>query len=512
MAHLTGPARSMWGVPKRNALFTGRLKAMGRLQQGLAEGAGEDVRSGVSQMVVVGLGGVGKTQLATEFCYRQYGTYYGLVMWLRAEIQETIEGDIRQLAADTGIEVKDKPTEEIIEEVKAQLYRCQCPWLMVFDNLEDPELLTKYAPRGGKHGHILITTRRMVHAWQDQALQLECFEPEESLDFMYRMLETTTHDGGGTPKERRSSHASQGLGAKGSLRGTTSVGAFGDTERRLAAQLGHLPLAMAMACAYMRRCDVTSVEYLAQYEARSQKVLARDAAMLPNYPLSVASSLSLSLSRIAQESASARGVLNCLAYLAPDNITKPLFQALIAHSLAREEEEQGAQQPQTEPSGTQIYSFRAPRGSTEVALVACAAAAAAAACAAAGLTSRGTSGVTVRAGLAAACILGSAAVLAGHMQWESMRMHVRRPSTSVCALSSREAARNAKRRDVRESSGSGLGSGVINDGFETDEESEADPSDRIQHDTDNAWHLLKSYSLLTVRDSCGSIHRLLQVY
>jgi hypothetical protein len=68
--YLTGPARSMWGVPKRNALFTGRLKAMGRLQQGLAEGTGQDVRSGVSQMVVVGLGGVGKTQLATEFCYR----------------------------------------------------------------------------------------------------------------------------------------------------------------------------------------------------------------------------------------------------------------------------------------------------------------------------------------------------------------------------------------------------------------------------------------------------------
>jgi hypothetical protein len=161
--YLTGPTRSMWGVPKRNSLFTGREKAMGRLQRGLAEGTGADVRSGVSQMVVVGLGGVGKTQLATEFCYRHYGTYYGLVMWLRAEIQETIEGDILRLAADTGLEVKDRPTEEVIEEVKAQLYRCQCPWLMVFDNLEDEDMLMKYAPRGGKHGHILITTRCVPH-------------------------------------------------------------------------------------------------------------------------------------------------------------------------------------------------------------------------------------------------------------------------------------------------------------------------------------------------------------
>lgn len=60
-------------------------------------------------------------------------------------------------------------------------------------------------------------------------------------------------------------------------------------------------------------------------------MLTRDAAMLPNYPLSVASSLSLSLSRIAQESMSARGVLNCLAYLAPDNITKPLFQGVCTY-------------------------------------------------------------------------------------------------------------------------------------------------------------------------------------
>jgi hypothetical protein len=110
----------------------------------------------------------------------------------------------------------------------------------------------------------------MVHAWQDQALQLECFEPEESLDFMYRMLETTTH--GGSPREPPGGKGGNSRGQGHHLRSTTSAGTLGDTERRLAAQLGHLPLAMAMACAYMRRCDVTSVEYLAQYEARSQKV------------------------------------------------------------------------------------------------------------------------------------------------------------------------------------------------------------------------------------------------
>lgn len=180
--------------------------------------------------------------------------------------------------------------------------------------------------------------------------------------------------------------------------------------------------------------------------------------------------------------------------------------ALIAHSLARKEEQE-VQQTRVQPSGSQSYSFRAPRGTSEVALMAYAAFAfAAAASAAAGWAARGTRSVTVRAGLTAACVLGGAAVLAG--QWESVRK--RRASTSVCAP--REAARNAETRDVRAHDASGCGRETnAKDGYETDEESEADPSDQIQHDTDNAWHLLKSYSLLTVRDSCGSIHRLLQV-
>jgi hypothetical protein len=160
-------------------------------------------------------------------------------------------------------------------------------------------------------------------------------------------------------------------------------------------------------------------------------VLTRDAAMLPNYPLSVASSLSLSLSRIALESSPAREVLNCLAYLAPDNISKPLFAgvciwvrapptpchearrrarrsslsrrgaksspvdgrgwraALIAQSLARKAEEEACIQAQTELSRSQCC-LRAPRGSSEVALVACGAAAVAA-CAAVAFGCRGTS-------------------------------------------------------------------------------------------------------------------------
>jgi GTPase SAR1 family protein len=62
----------------------------------------------------VGLGGVGKTQLTTEYCYRQYGSTYGLVMWLRAEQAESVEGDMRRLCNDLcGTSIKGMSTQEV---------------------------------------------------------------------------------------------------------------------------------------------------------------------------------------------------------------------------------------------------------------------------------------------------------------------------------------------------------------------------------------------------------------
>ena len=73
----------------------------------------DEAATGISQLVLVGLGGVGKSQLATEYCYRHYGSTYGLVMWLRAEQAESLEGDLRRLCTDTGIDVKGLSTEEV---------------------------------------------------------------------------------------------------------------------------------------------------------------------------------------------------------------------------------------------------------------------------------------------------------------------------------------------------------------------------------------------------------------
>jgi len=118
--------RGLWGVPPRNPHFTGREEELGRLAGALTEkGDG----CGLSTLDLVGMGGVGKTQLAIEFCYRQYTTAdpgapgtgaYGLVLWLRAESSEALAADLRSLALDCGIGVQGLRSAEIVAEVRAR--------------------------------------------------------------------------------------------------------------------------------------------------------------------------------------------------------------------------------------------------------------------------------------------------------------------------------------------------------------------------------------------------------
>jgi hypothetical protein len=180
--------KGTWSIPRRNQNFTGRERELQDLRARFADGGGygEDDENGsgnhsVVKVEVAGMGGVGKTQLVTEYCYRQYPSEYGLVVWLNAETAESLVSDYRQLLLDLAQEdaaevvnlgsnetanasastgasstvtqgaggaVSAQDTDEIVREVKTRLFRSQVPWLLVFDNLEDRRLLKNFAPRG----------------------------------------------------------------------------------------------------------------------------------------------------------------------------------------------------------------------------------------------------------------------------------------------------------------------------------------------------------------------------
>lgn len=124
--HLT-LLRGMWGVPARNSSFVGRLEHLHTLEEIMQCDGGC-----VSRVEVQGIGGIGKTQLCIEFCYRQYSITYGFIAWIRAETSASIAGDMRRLAFDLGIISADNKTEEesyedavVIEEVTICDHLCR---------------------------------------------------------------------------------------------------------------------------------------------------------------------------------------------------------------------------------------------------------------------------------------------------------------------------------------------------------------------------------------------------
>ena len=319
-----------WGVPPRNPHFTGRRATLERIASGLnAPGERDSAagQQGVTTLELVGMGGVGKTQLAVEFCHRHYAAAkpdaaggasssgYSVVIWLRAETAEVLAADLRALAADCGIGgVQGLRNEEVVAEVRSRLHRTRGAWLLVFDNVASRELLEAHLPRGCHGaGHVLVTTRELVE--RSSPLLLDCFAPDESLELLRRA--------GG-----------DALDIDEPLKG-----GGGSAGAAVAEKLGHLPLALAIAAAYMRACDVPCSAYLRKLSSTraAPKLDGTGAAdALRSYATGVADSFSLSLAQVdrdATASAAAGGsalvvaprrVLDVLAFAAPEAISREL--------------------------------------------------------------------------------------------------------------------------------------------------------------------------------------------
>ena len=138
------------------------------------------LRSDGSRRVVVlhGLGGIGKTQIAITYAKR-YGDEYSAVFWLNikdeASIQQSFIKVARQItqqhpdASLLSAVGKQQSHEETIEAVKAWLsLPNNTRWLLIYDNLDNPRLangaddkaidIHQFLPTAYQ-GSIIITTR-----------------------------------------------------------------------------------------------------------------------------------------------------------------------------------------------------------------------------------------------------------------------------------------------------------------------------------------------------------------
>ena len=142
-----------------NPYFVGRDAALLVLAQAL-KGGGR-VALG-PRAAATGLGGIGKTSVASEFVYR-YGQFFaGGVFWLSFADPAAVAGEVAACGGAGFLDLRpdfgDLKQDEQVELVKAA-WRQETPRLLVFDNCEDPALIEAWAPKTGGC-RVLITSRR----------------------------------------------------------------------------------------------------------------------------------------------------------------------------------------------------------------------------------------------------------------------------------------------------------------------------------------------------------------
>ncbi|KAL7791167.1 hypothetical protein V8C43DRAFT_284409 [Trichoderma afarasin] len=169
----------------RNGKFLGREQELARLAQCLSPESAKQ-----RSCVLHGMAGIGKTQTALEFCYAQKSTF-PYIIWLPSETQAVLAeafSIIIRLIKGSLVE-KNSSIDPSADVDASRQWLCQNPgWLLVFDNVDDPDMLSRYWP-ACEHGSILITTqdRKLVHRAQSEVC-LEALQDEEGSRLLLQYL------------------------------------------------------------------------------------------------------------------------------------------------------------------------------------------------------------------------------------------------------------------------------------------------------------------------------------
>jgi tetratricopeptide (TPR) repeat protein len=271
-------------APHRNPGFTGRQELLELIETRLV---GEPWQP----LILCGLGGVGKTQLAVEYFHR-HAAAYQLVWWITAEDQSRATASLVALG-----DRQDWPAShdmaQTVTTVLSRLERGGFRWLIVFDNAGAPEDLASLVPAGG--GHVIVTTRDA--AWFDagRSVEVDVFSRRESID----LLQTRGHK------------------------------ITFDEADQLAHRLGDLPLALEQVAAMQAATKTPVQEYLRRLDERAVGLLAT--AQPGDYRATVATAFAVAADGVRAESLAAAQLLELLSCLGAEPIALSLLRRAGGH-------------------------------------------------------------------------------------------------------------------------------------------------------------------------------------
>jgi tetratricopeptide (TPR) repeat protein len=294
------PSLRIWSneIPPRNPNFSGRGADLDLLRSNLV---GRE-RQHPAVQVISGEGGIGKTEIATEFIHR-HRDKYGIIWWIRAEhldrVRDALVGlgqrlELRQAAAGGG---RDRAITAVMDTLESGV---QPSWLLVYDNAAMPLELQRYLPKCLPGGHIIITSR--LRSWpaymRADNIEVALFSVGEAVSFLRRRVPALEF-----PRENEEDEETRRAEEAG----------------RLAQALEGLPIATEYAAAYLAETKQGIDDYIDQLGEKVQRLRGEGPS---DFPAPISAAWEMSTALLNED---AGHLSNLCAFFSPEPIAAELL-------------------------------------------------------------------------------------------------------------------------------------------------------------------------------------------
>lgn len=271
-------------LPPRNKRFVGRIKLLDEMA-----GILQPRRSVIRKTVLVGTGGIGKTQLATEYAYK-LSQHYPFCAYIQCG--RPIEPQFRRLARSLFLKNHDSLEIGLLVDEIYKAFGSYAATLLIFDNVENYGSVERYLPAPSKLKStvdILITTQDAHWVAGFEVIEVPLFEQEESITLFKEHL--------------------------------LLLDVELPSAKILSDELQNLPLAIEQAARYIDKYlpNKSRFEEYRQLLADSSKLAFKEGNLL-GYDKTVLTAFKLGLDKVQAESNSAFDAIRACAYLDPDTI------------------------------------------------------------------------------------------------------------------------------------------------------------------------------------------------
>ena len=277
----------------KNPKLTGREAFLENLKEQLYMEQPDDFNHRVA---LFGMGGIGKTQCALGYVYANEATY-DRIYWITAVDHTSLLSGYQNIAKEARLPGCDGANPvETAKTVIRWLFQ-EKSWLLIIDNLDDITIINNLLPANGSAQgvtqHTLITTRNPdTIGIPAKPLEVPLLESDDAINLLSKIS--------GIPLEADPDEREQ--------------------AGKVAELLGHLPLALEQAAAYIREVEGNFMSYYNKY-LRDHKMLHEwNAAGNRQYQYIVATAWAISFKVVAENNPSAARLLQLFAFLNPDGI------------------------------------------------------------------------------------------------------------------------------------------------------------------------------------------------